>query len=158
MDINEIKELAKKFRYATDAAFKCGALGRNYPFDRFPHECCDDMCDLFGQFLFEKEVFVTKVHGIYRYDNWEHKYPHVWLLLNDGTIIDLTGDQYKNNEIMLNYDIPCYVGKPDKLHKIFPKKDLRLYPYYGIENYDDDKTRQRLWKLYDTIISFWPNN
>lgn len=40
----------------------------------------------------------------------------MWLKLEDESIVDLTGDQYKNNPIMLNYATPCYVGKPDSLH------------------------------------------
>ena len=155
MNIREIKELAINFRCAADDAFEHGAFGRGYPFDNFPYECCDDMCDLFGQLLFEKEVPVFKVHGIYRYDNWENKYSHVWLQLKDGTIIDLTGDQYKYNPIMLNYDIPCYIGKPNHLHKLFSEEDQNFYLYSGIDDYDNRNTRERLWKLYDIIISFY---
>ena len=158
MNIQEIQKLAHEFRQATDEAFEYGALGPDYPFNNFPHECCDDMCDLFGQLLFEKEVPIYKVHGIYRYDNWDHQYPHVWLTLEDGTIIDLTGDQYKDDPIMLNYNIPCYIGKENSLYKFFPKKERKSYPYYGIDNYGDEKTRKRLWKLYDIILGFYRGN
>lgn len=155
MNIQEIEELAIRFRRAADEAFDMDAFGQGYPFDNFPHECCDDMCDLFGQILFEKGVSVYKVHGIYRYDNWENQYSHVWLRLKDGTIIDLTGDQYEDDPIMLNYDVPCYMGKPNHLHNLFHKEELREYPYYGIDNYSDDNTRKRLWKLYDIILGFY---
>lgn len=158
MNIQEIQEIAFKFRKSVDDAFEYGALGPDYPFNNFPQECCDDMCDLFGQLLFEKGVLIYKVHGIYRYDNWAHQYSHVWLTLEDGTIIDLTGDQYKDDSIMLNYDIPCYVGKEKGLYKLFPKKERKLYPYYGIDNYGNEKARKRLWKLYDIILSFYTNN
>lgn len=158
MNIEEIKDLANRFRCAADSAFEYGAFGQEYPFNNFPHECCDDMCDLFGQLLFENEVAVYKVHGIYRYDNWENKYPHVWIKLEDGNIIDLTGDQYKNNPIMLNYNVPCYVGKPTSLHKLFPKEEIKSYQYYGIDNYGDRNTRKRLWKLYDIILDFYTND
>lgn len=157
MNIEIIKALAIKFRDAADRAFEYGAFGQGYPFNNFPHECCDDMCDLFGQLLFEKEVPIYKVHAIYRYDNWAHQYSHVWLALEDGTIIDLTGDQYKNDAIMLNYNIPCYIGKENRLYKLFPREERNSYPYYGIDNYGDEKTRKRLWKLYDIILGFYVN-
>ena len=153
MDISEIRQLASWFRSAADDAFKQGEFDRNYPFDRFPNECCDDMCDLFGQFLYERNISVFKVHGIYRYDNWEHKYPHVWLQLEDKTVIDLTGDQYRNNPVMLNYSNPCFVGEANELHRLF-EEDVQIYPYYGIDNYTDENTRRRLWGLYDIILNF----
>jgi len=155
MNIQEIQEMAFRFRQAADNAFRHGAFGPNYPFNNFPHECCDDMCDLFGQLLLEKEVLIFKVHGIYRYDNWTHQYPHVWLKLEDDIIIDLTGDQYKNDPIMLNYDLSCYVGKGNCLYSLFPKEEQTSYPYYGINSYGDSNTRKRLWKLYDIILDFY---
>ena len=158
MDLEEIKKLAFKFRQAADDAFEYGAFGSNYPFNNFPHECCDDMCDLFGQLLFEIEVPIFKVHGIYRYDNWEHQYPHVWLTLENNTIIDLTGDQYKDDPIMFNYDKPCYVGEENCFYKLFSKRERKSYAYYGINNYSDEKQRKRLWKLYDVILSFYKND
>lgn len=154
MNIKEIECLAIKFRQAADEAFEYGAFGQEYPFNKFPYDCCDDMCDLFGEFLISQKINVSKVHGMYRYDYWEHKYPHVWLCLEDGTVIDLTGDQYKNNPIMLKFDIPCYVGRPNRLHQLFPRDEIKSYPFYGIDNYSDVKTKQRLWNLYDIILDF----
>ena len=157
MNIKEIQSRAFEFRHAAETAFEYGAFGLEYPFNNFPYECCDDMCDLFGQLLFEKAVPIFKVHGIYRYDNWNNQYSHVWLSLEDGIVIDLTGDQYKDNSIMLNYNVPCYVGKGNCLYDLFPKDEQKTYPYYGIDNYNDEKTRIRLWKLYDIILSFCTN-
>lgn len=157
MNIEKIQDLAIKFRNATDRAFEYGEFDQEYPFNNFPHECCDDMCDLFGQLLFEREVPIYKVHAIYRYDNWAHQYSHVWLTLKDGNIVDLTGDQYKNDAIMLNYNIPCYIGEENRLYKLFPKEGRNSYSYYGIDNYGDEKARKRLWKLYDIILGFYVN-
>ena len=110
MNINKIRKLATDYRKAVDIAFENNAFNK-YPFNRFPRECCDDMCDLFGQLLFEKEIKVYKVRGKYRNaDDWNHLFPHSWLELENGVIIDLTGDQYKKEAIMLNYNNPCYIG------------------------------------------------
>lgn len=154
MDINELKEIAFRFRHAVDVAFEDGAFS-TYPFNNFPYECCDDMCDLLGQFLFEKNVLVLKVSGIYRYDYWNNNYPHTWLSLQDGLIIDLTGDQFKDDPIMLNNNDPCYVGKENKFYKLFPMKERTIIHYYGIENYINDNPRIRLWELYNTILIYY---
>lgn len=44
---------------------------------------------------------------------------HVWLTLENGSIVDITGDQYSNRTGMLHYDLPVYVGKIDAFHKQF---------------------------------------
>lgn len=152
MNIQKIESLAYEYRAALDKAFRAGAFGKERPFSRFPHGCCDDVCDLFGQVLFEQGIPFSEVFGTYRYDNWDHIYSHVWLQLKDETVIDLTGDQYKNDPIMLNYNIPCYVGRPDQLHRLF-QKDLRYRPFYGINNYDE-AVATRLWTLHDIIKDF----
>jgi len=154
MNIKKIKECIIKFRKATDDAFEYGAFGQDYPFSNFPHECCDDMCDLLGQFLIEKGLVIFKVHGTYRMDCWANQYSHVWLILEDGMIIDLTGDQYKNDPNMLNYDIPCYMGKKNNLYNLF-SEEQETYPYHGIDDYSDVETRKRLWRLYNIILSFY---
>ena len=154
MDITEIAQLAQRFRCAIDAGFEWGVFGDEFPFSNFPHECCDDVCDLFGELLLENEVGFQKVFGIYRYNNWDKKYPHVWLQLNDGTVIDLTGDQYKDNPIMLNFDIPCYVGQLNRLHRLFPENELEYRPFYGIDAYSDEQTRKRLRRLLRNIMCF----
>ena len=152
MDINEIKYLAQKFRNALDKAFP-PYNQEKYPFDRFPKECCDDVCDLFGQLLFERNVSVWKVFGKYYPDNGDSPYSHVWIKLNDDTVIDLTGDQYKNDSTMLNYDTSCYVGQPNQLHQLFLTNEVRYEPYYGIDNYTNDMVPKRLWRIYDIIMN-----
>lgn len=158
MDVREIEVLANDFRLAADKASDWGAFGSQYPFSNFPKDCCDDMCDLFGQLLLEKEVAVFKIYGMYRYDNWEHQYSHVWIQLEDGIVVDLTGDQYKNNSIMLNYDTPCHVGEENDLYRLFSKDERRIEPYYGINCYGDAGTRKRLWDLYEIILSFYTSS
>lgn len=154
MDITEITQLAQQFRQAIDDGFEWGVFGEEFPFSNFPHECCDDVCDLFGELLIKHNVRVTQVFGIYRYNNWDKQYSHVWLQLDDNTIIDLTGDQYKEDPIMLNYDNPCYIGKPNALHQLFPKEEITYRPFMGIDAYSDEKTRKRLWRLYRNVMSF----
>lgn len=84
MDITEITQLAQQFRQAIDDGFEWGVFGEEFPFSNFPHECCDDVCDLFGELLIKHNVRVTQVFGIYRYNNWDKQYSHVWLQLDDN--------------------------------------------------------------------------
>ena len=44
---------------------------------------------------------------------------HVWLTLENGNIVDITGDQHKNQSGILYYDLPVYVGKMDAFHSQF---------------------------------------
>lgn len=41
---------------------------------------------------------------------------HVWLTLENGNIVDITGDQYKDRSGSLYYDLPVYVGKMGAFH------------------------------------------
>lgn len=157
MDIDDITRLARKFRCAIDDGYEWGVFGEEFPFSNFPHECCDDVCDLFGELLLKYGVSFRKVFGIYRYNNWDKQYSHVWLQLDDDTIIDLSGGQYKDDPIMLNYDNPCYIGKPSEMHQLFPKEEIIHRPFMGIDAYSDENTRKRLWKLYRNIMSFMKN-
>lgn len=43
----------------------------------------------------------------------------VWLTLENGDIVDITGGQYKNQLGLLYYDVPVYVGKMDPFHSQF---------------------------------------
>lgn len=157
MDIIEITKLAQRFRQAIDDGFEWGVFGDEFPFSNFPHECCDDVCDLFGQLLIQNNLAVTKVFGTYRYNNWDKQYSHVWLQLQDGIVIDLTGDQYKNDPIMLNFDNPCYIGKSSELHNMFRVNKTDYRPFCGIDTYNDERTRKRLNRLFRNIMQFMKN-
>ena len=73
--------------------------------------------------------------------------------LLDGTIIDITGDQFRYSDIFLNYDIPVYVGKMDEFHALFEveERDVR-------EGVTIDKLGEfcypRLKRLYDIIMQY----
>lgn len=157
MDIYEIKFWAQKFRNALDKTFP-PHNGEEHPFHHFPKECCDDVCDLFGQFLFERNEPVWKAFGKYYPDSGESPYPHVWIKLKDGTVVDLTGDQYKDNSTMLNYNNPCYVGQPNQLHQLFLSDEIKYEPYYGIDNYINDIVPKRLWAIYNKVMQYFEEN
>lgn len=59
---------------------------------------------------------------------------HAWVIV-DGLIADITGDQFKNNDEFLRYDVPVYVGEMDEFHKLFYISELDHA--CGIDIYDD---------------------
>lgn len=80
----------------------------------FPRGNCGVACDLLGRYLLEQ----AGVRSWYTSGKIGSE-SHVWLTLENGDIVDITGDQYKNREGSLYYDLPVYVGKIDAFHSQF---------------------------------------
>ena len=38
---------------------------------------------------------------------------HAWAQLSNRVILDITGDQFKNRSVFLNYSTPVYIGRVD---------------------------------------------
>ncbi len=39
--------------------------------------------------------------------------------INAHLIVDITGDQFKDNPILMNYDVPVYVGDYNEFYEFF---------------------------------------
>ena len=106
----------------------------------FPNDCCDDTTDMLGYFLLHNFNVST-----YRLTLWHNKSKtecHCVLLMDDRlTVIDLTGDQY------LNDNRPrVYIGIKDEYYKNMPEKSI-------CENYDFvAEHNKRLCFDYDAIL------
>lgn len=116
--MSDIHELAEKFRNAIDAAVDDKAFNM-YPFNRFPYDCCDMTCDLLAQYFLENAIQTVQINGEHKEDYQLH---HVWLQSMDGTVIDITGDQFNGKSNMPNNIQPVYVGNEGPIHRIFCKK------------------------------------
>lgn len=57
----------------------------------------------------------TYYYGETSYDNQAH----TWLEINPHLIVDITGDQFEDNPILMNYDIPVYVGDYNDFYELF---------------------------------------
>ncbi len=121
-----------------------------WPMNRFPYGCCDDASDLLAQYLLSNNIYTKKVYGVYRDDDLEHTCSHVWLKYKD-LILDITGDQFKYCDYLLNYDIPVYVDHMDEFHKLF--KIDKIECNKGINGLGE-ASHQRMWDLYNTIINY----
>lgn len=138
--------------YMIAAAFRSAIIEAKYnrEFDskdrmcNFPKGCCDDSCDLLAYYLYEKyEIYTEQGNGRYSDSNPYNTTNHAWLVLNEDTIIDITGDQFRFCE---NDMEEVYVGKEKEFYKKLDGKH-----YY--ENCDI-KQDARLWNDYKIILRY----
>lgn len=109
----DLYRIASTFRTAIEEAVRCGEIKETAT---FPYGCCGFASDLLQRFLFEKHIFTWYVSGRYGY-GWSGE-SHAWLETRDGTVVDITGDQYKHKKPCFNE--PVYVGeRSDGFHDQF---------------------------------------
>lgn len=148
-----IERLAYHFREAIDDALYYGKLADDFSFNHFPRACCGDTCCLLGQYLLDHEIPTWYICGMKDY-----RESHAWLCTTDpaverGIIIDITGDQFKDNIDFLNYSEAVFVGNTDGFHDLFRIRERReIVNIMDMDGPEDIK--QRLWKLYGTICGF----
>ena len=106
MTDNEIFQLAENFRSAILRANANGEFFRDGFIELFPRGNCGIVCNLLGRYFLE----YANVRSWYTSGEMRSEC-HVWLTLENGSIVDITGDQYSNRTGMLHYDRPVYVGK-----------------------------------------------
>ena len=122
LNINEISALVNNFRNAMDCAKANGEFKRLTPLYKFPNGCCDITCDLLGNYLAECGVETYVINGEYWDEINGYSINHVWLVLSNDDIIDITGDQFKNDSRFFNYNKKVHIGKEERLHKLFVEK------------------------------------
>lgn len=110
----DLYAIAVSFRSAIEEAVHDGKLREMVT---FPRGCCSFASDLLQRHLFEQSIFTWYMSGEYGY-GWDAE-SHAWLEAEDGTVIDITGDQYRFNEKLLFSD-SVYVGpRDDGFHNKF---------------------------------------
>jgi hypothetical protein len=110
--------------------------------------CCGDASDFLAQYLSENGIQTMSVFGTYDIDGFDRKYPHAWLQINNGIIIDITGDQFSGNPDLLCFDEPCYVGYETNFHQLFNGELCENYDFYRASN---DNAR-KMQSLYEIIV------
>ena len=95
-----IYDLSCQFRTAMNSAYEDGVFDNEVELQRFPSGSCGISSCFLGEYLME--------HGI-----------TTKLEINPHLIIDITGDQFKNNPILMNYDVPVYVGDYNEFYNLF---------------------------------------
>ena len=100
----DLFEIASAFRTAIEEAVRAGEIVEMI---NFPKGCCSYASDLLQRYLIERyDISTLYMSGRYGY-GWDGE-SHAWLETQDGFVIDITGDQYKNKK--LNFKIPVYIG------------------------------------------------
>lgn len=150
--MKEIIALVTQFRNAIDIAMEKDEFSNVIPFNKFPRGCCGDASSLLGHYLLENGIQTDYVCGTYYGDSDGNGQSHAWLELQNGIIIDITGDQFKYDELFLNYDIPIYVGQMDMFHELFEVEARDVRKSVVIEELGDF-AYPRLKRLYDIILA-----
>ena len=143
-DIRTVDYLANKFR---DAIEKC--VFESPPMNRFPLGCCGEASILLSQYFIDCGISAHYQYGEFIRGVGQLSQSHAWIVLNDGIIVDITGDQFKDYIEFDFYNIPVYVGEETKFHKSFRKGPLLP----GGFNRFDTQTADRFSKLYKIIVS-----
>lgn len=143
--------LVTRFRKAIELAKEKGEFDSRDRMHLFPSGCCDDASDLLGFYLQEQGIHTFQVNGEYRDSNPENAQNHVWLQLNDRTIIDITGDQFSTNRIFLYNAVPVYIGGDNEFYRLFSSREFR-------ENFDFSNGNSyghiRMKNLYHLISKY----
>ena len=155
----DIFEEVSDFREAIDTAKEDGKFVHISPFDKFPTECCQYASDLLAQYLFEKGIKTEQVNGVLKFDETWH---HVWLLTEDGTVIDITGDQFIGKISQLNEKPKSvYIGKEGELQKLFCLKKITQANTNFINeneftcfNKQPNPYQKRLKEIYEIICQY----
>lgn len=114
--MKNIEMLARQFRKALDMAYDDNMFTNMFPFNHFPKDCCEHTCDLLSQCLLEHGIRTCMVNGTCRKDSQWH---HVWLKTENGTVIDIIGDQFIGRLVTAKEVEAVHVGEEGTVHKIF---------------------------------------
>lgn len=149
----DIRQLASQFRNAIDIARDAGEFNEDISFYKFPRGCCGDTCHLLAQFLLESGIRTYYVCGWYIDGGIENNQSHAWLLTDNKIIIDITGDQFKYNIDLLNYDKSVHVGPKGDFHRLFQVEDRQVYENTGLDSLSSI-CQPRLKELYQKITKY----
>lgn len=116
----DIYNLACKLRTAMNSAYKNGVFDNEVELQRFPKGSCGISSCFLGEYLTEQVITTKYVNRTYYYCETSYEsQAHTWLEINPHLIVDITGDQFKDNPILMNYDIPVYVGDYNEFYELF---------------------------------------
>lgn len=113
-----VRSLASDFRQAIDRAREDDRLYCTV-IASFPSGCCGYTSDLLQRYLTEKGIATRYVSGTYRDCSTNDSQSHAWLELTDGTIVDITGDQFRFEPHPLQNDCSVYCDKPNGFYDLF---------------------------------------
>ena len=144
MNSKDIYKIAVAFRAAIVSAKYDRRFHYRDRMSNFPGGCCDDSCDLLAYYLYTTYKIRTRQGvGTYRDNDPNNTTGHAWLIMDDNTIIDITGDQFR---YCAGYTDEVYVGTETLFYKKLERKQIQ-------DNYDITEN-SRLWNDYQIIMSY----
>ena len=146
--IELVRSLANDFRKAIDRALEADKL-HSTVIASFPSGCCGYTSDLLQRYLSDKGIATRYVSGTYRDFSTNDSQSHAWLELTDGTIVDITGDQFCNKPHPLQNDSLVYCGKPNDFYKQF-----ELDPPCECDETNSTDIGRKEKEAYDIICKF----
>lgn len=147
----DIETLTNNFRIAIEQVHSKGEFREDFCFVNYPRGCCGNTSHLLAHYLLKKGIRTYYVWGTFNNGEFENIQSHAWLLLDDReTIIDITGDQFKEDINFYYYDKPVYIGKEDDFHQLFNVNSWNISENNGIESLGII-CQPRLKKLYTQI-------
>lgn len=147
-----LKMLVQRFRKAIDEAKNNGELQKIYPFSNFPKDCCDLASDLLSHYLSDYGIETYLVNGAHWDEKCSFTCNHIWLLVEKDLIVDITGDQFKNDPDYFNYNKAVHVGREENLHKQF-NENRNIETKTDLEDMFNARSKT-LRKVYDIIKKY----
>lgn len=143
-DKEKVFELASSLRAAIERTSRTGTL-----IESFPYCCCGYATDFLCEYLLQHGIR-SRYHCGECYYGAEMRYQtHAWAILEDGIIVDITGDQFKERPEFLNNDIPVYVGQTNSFYDLFT--GTQTDHEGGIDRYNPPDRQMRA--LYNRIVA-----
>lgn len=146
----KLEKLVSKFRKAIDKAFECGELDNHITLRSFPKGCCGLVSDMLAEYLLENNIRTKYILGNWYGETSFDTQSHAWLSF-DNLIIDITGDQFKNNPTFLNYNQSIYVGRGNEFYDLFLEQDRMIYSAIGL--YKTQRSNE-LVDIYNRIKTY----
>lgn len=146
----ELYELVLNFRKALDNAFLAGEFTHDEVFRNFPYGCCGDTCAMLGQYLISQGIVTEYVVGTWYGSDYRHQ-THVWLEIESKLIIDITGDQFREQPEFYYFHHTVYVGNETSFHLLFEERKKGAWlPFNKLGCFEP----QRLPQLYSKISEY----
>lgn len=153
MNQEELFLIAENFRNAIIEAVRQGEFSK--PFmphfvNSFPTGCCTFASELLAIHLFSLGLKCIDFSGRCGVES------HAWLRIKSTNIIvDITGDQYKYNGHMYCYDVPVYVGSPDRFHQLFETSEQEMTWLEDSYSSDPNDMNSKNRSCYEIIMRYY---
>jgi hypothetical protein len=145
--------LSKKFRTAIERAKSEGELDSDPTLKYFPKACCGSASSLLAKFLYENGIYTYEINGTKHGEIYWDNQSHTWLMLENGCIIDITGDQFKSDEEFLCYSEKVYYGEMDEFHQLFDYTESDIYEYSDCTEIARN-VGQQYSKMYNVVLGY----